>query len=122
MMDANLSYRDDGAGNLFIWDVRENVYWTTAVTNVWVTFDIEDYTLIPELFMEWIARQSAAEFYHEVNQQASSALEFKAERAKAKAMNSLPAESVTIGTGWAGLQNYRAGIPINVGGAWLYLN
>ena len=44
-----------------VWDPANSVFWSEDISDVWVISD-RDWSNIPELFQEWVARRSASYF------------------------------------------------------------
>ncbi len=94
-----LSFRytenSSGSQQAFIYNMRERKFVTDQVKDVVTVFDVFDvsdeankgFDRIPQLCADWIAKQAAAEFFHEVNASPSATLEGRAIRANTKFVN-----------------------------------
>lgn len=99
---------DPDDGLLYVWDIKENEWYAEKIEDVWISFDIEDFTAIPDAFAQWIAYQAASDFYHELNSQPSRYLAAEAVRRRSIAINSTARSSIHTGTGWNHVRSFTA--------------
>ncbi len=90
-------YTENSSGDqqAFIYNMRTRKFVTDEVKNVITVFDVFDpsddansgFNRIPQLCADWIAKQAAAEYFHEVEGSPSPTLEARSIRASTKFVN-----------------------------------
>lgn len=95
---------DSEDGVRYVWNQSTNDWHSEQITNVTVIFDIPAFENLPHKFAVWIARQSAAEYWSEVNagRQAPVQIIRDSLDARQKALNSTPPVDIRDNTGWRG--------------------
>lgn len=101
----------------FIFDMRKRIFVTDEVKNVVTVFDVFDgsdeanlgFDRIPQLCADWIAKQAAAEFFHEVDGSPSPTLEGRAIRANTKFVNREQFSTIHAVTGFSSIEAIGSG-------------
>ncbi len=114
---------------LFLWNIHKHDWHDAEIKDVRQVFDIEnvavegdDFERIPGDFAEWIAREAASEYYFENNQTNHPDLQRQAHEASATAINSLPAESIHVATGYSVIRAIGGGgtgVTSTTGRVWI---
>lgn len=116
-----LSYRytDNSTGDqqAFLFDLRLRAFVKDTVKNIVTVFDVFDagdetdqgFNRIPQLCADWIAKQAAAEFFHEVNASPSATLAAAATRASTKFVNRERFSTIHGVTGFAAIEAIGSG-------------
>lgn len=97
-----ISQTDTEDGERYVWNETTNTWHAEVVENVRVVFDIPEYAHLPHKFATWIARQSASEYWSEVNsgKTAPDQIRLEAAEARQKALNNEPLPNIRENTLW----------------------
>lgn len=97
-----ISQTDTEDGERYVWNETTHTWHTELVQFVKVIFDLGEFPNIPHKFATWIARQSASEYWCEVNagKTAPDQIRLEAAESRQKALNSEPLPNIRENTLW----------------------
>lgn len=100
---------DQDTDALYIWNTNENDWHDKSIDNSEVVFDDDELTNLEDAFAQWIAWQSAVEFFSETHpgEDATASLRDKYVRAQTLALNGIQHTNFNNATGWTAISGYQ---------------